>query len=437
MAKHEILIVDDEVGIRELLSEILQDEGYAVVCAENAEAARRYRNQAEPRLVLLDIWMPDTDGVTLLKEWSRNGQLTMPVIMMSGHATIDTAVEATRIGALDFLEKPIGLQKLLTVVKRAFAHQGNKAAAALNLSALGQAPAIRELQEILDRTARQPLPVMLAGEPGVSFETCARYLSAPDTPFVMPNSHEELALAPQELLNKASSGTLFLRDIAHMDAKTLAGLAAILPKLEKNRVRLVLACSRPLGELGTHFDAELMRQITQLIVPIPALRDQAEDIPSLITALLSQMGTNNMSGTRRFSPAALQILAKQSWPGNHDQLASVVKSLAMTSREEEIDIGPVRRLLAQLTPQSSEDTPQPQTLPQPEASSPLFDLDLPLREARDQFERYYLERQIELANGNMSRVAERIGLERTHLYRKLKQLGIQMPRKSKNGAEEQ
>ncbi len=436
MAKHEILIVDDEVGIRELLSEILQDEGYAVACAENAEAARRYRNQAEPRLVLLDIWMPDTDGVTLLKEWSRNGQLTMPVVMMSGHATIDTAVEATRIGALDFLEKPIGLQKLLTVVKRAFTHQGPKAPAALNLASLGNAPAIRELQDVLDRAAKQSLPILLVGEPGVGFETCARYLASPDMPFVMPHSHEELALAPQELINKASNGTLFLRDIAYMDHKALSGIAVILSKLEKNRIRLVLACSKPLGELNTHLDADLLRQITQLIVPIPSLREHADDIPAITAILLNQTATGNQPSARRFSPAALQILTKQNWPGNHDQLFSVVKSLAMTSRDEEIDVSPVRRLLSQLAPLANEDNSATPAI-QVEVPAPLFDLDLPLREARDQFERYYLERQIDLASGNMSRVAERIGLERTHLYRKLKQLGIQMPRKGKNGGEGQ
>src|SRR3989338_9174442 len=118
-----ILVVDDEIGIRELLSEILGDEGHAVLLAENAGQARALRDQEQPDLVLLDIWMPDTDGVTLLKEWSVKGLLTMPVIMMSGHATIDTAVEATRIGALDFLEKPISLQKLLGAVEKALAAQ--------------------------------------------------------------------------------------------------------------------------------------------------------------------------------------------------------------------------------------------------------------------------------------------------------------------------
>ena len=115
----DILIVDDEVGIRELLSEILADEGYRVSLAENATEARAYRARQQPSLVLLDIWMPDTDGVTLLREWGASGQLTMPVVMMSGHGTIETAVEATRIGALDFLEKPIGMQKLLSAVQRA------------------------------------------------------------------------------------------------------------------------------------------------------------------------------------------------------------------------------------------------------------------------------------------------------------------------------
>src|SRR6188508_348953 len=115
----QILVVDDEVGIRELLSEILADEGHQVVLAESAGDARRQRERGRPDLVLLDIWMPDTDGITLLKEWAANGQLTMPVVMMSGHATIETAVEATKVGAFDFLEKPVGLQKLLSTVTRA------------------------------------------------------------------------------------------------------------------------------------------------------------------------------------------------------------------------------------------------------------------------------------------------------------------------------
>lgn len=433
MAKHEILIVDDEVGIRELLSEILQDEGYAVATAENAQSARHYRNQTEPRLVLLDIWMPDTDGVTLLKEWSRNGQLTMPVVMMSGHATIDTAVEATRIGALDFLEKPIGLQKLLAAVKRAFSYQIIATKPPQGLSGLGSGALIRDLQNDLDKVRPQPLPVLLTGEPGVGFEICARYLTEVNAPFIAPLSHEELALAPQDLLQKAAGGTLFLRDIAYMEHKAQAGLRAILPKLEKAKVRLVSASSRPLAQLSSQLDAELLRQATQLIVPVPALRDHPNDIPALAETLLAQTVTNNHLGPRRFSGTALQALERQRWPGNVDQLFNVVKSLALTGRDGEIDVNHVNKLLTQLaTPGMPDELP----LPAPSQTQTNFDLDLPLREARDQFERYYLERQIDLASGNMSRVAERIGLERTHLYRKLKQLGIQMPKKLKNQGDE-
>jgi DNA-binding NtrC family response regulator len=147
----EILIVDDEVGIRELLSEILQDEGYRVATAENAGEARAYRLKQQPALVLLDIWMPDTDGVTLLREWAGSGLLTMPVVMMSGHGTIETAVDATKIGAFDFLEKPIGLSKLLATIARAFKVAATQEPRHVSLTALGAGTAVRETERALDQ----------------------------------------------------------------------------------------------------------------------------------------------------------------------------------------------------------------------------------------------------------------------------------------------
>src|SRR5919206_5355935 len=143
----QILVVDDEVGIRELLSEILADEGHQVALAESAADARRLRERARPDLVLLDIWMPDTDGITLLKEWAASGQLTMPVVMMSGHATIETAVEATRIGALDFLEKPIALQRLLGTVKRALTVPEARTSQHLSIAQLGRSSTIVDLRK--------------------------------------------------------------------------------------------------------------------------------------------------------------------------------------------------------------------------------------------------------------------------------------------------
>ena len=157
MRSSDILIVDDEVGIRDLLSEILQDEGYTVTLAENAEEARQLRYQTRPAMVLLDIWMPDCDGITLLKEWAKNGQLNMPVVMMSGHASIDTAVEATKIGALDFLEKPIALQKLLSAVERALKHGEVQTASGMTLDKLGNSSVIQEMN------GRQTQPPAVVG----------------------------------------------------------------------------------------------------------------------------------------------------------------------------------------------------------------------------------------------------------------------------------
>ncbi|XZG71935.1 sigma-54-dependent transcriptional regulator [Chitinibacteraceae bacterium HSL-7] len=430
MHSQDILIVDDEIGIRELLSEILQDEGYSVALAENAEAARTLRNQASPRLVLLDIWMPDTDGVTLLKEWARNGQLTMPVVMMSGHATIDTAVEATRIGALDFLEKPIGLQKLLAAVKRALSQPAPTAKKSVSLlTRLGSSPVVAQLTQALDSAAQAGQePVLLLGAPGVGFEYCARYLTTPDRPFVAPLANEDFVSAAAELVNKAAGGTLFLRDLAYLDRRAQAAIKAVLPKLERHKVRLVSASTKPLDELAGLIEPELLRVLSQLIIPLPTLAEHREDIPVLAEALLTEIVETNQLGSRRFTSQALQLLARQEWPGNLDELANVVKSLALTQRETSIDLAPVTRILSQFAPPDTE-------LILPPAAEPTgfegVNLDLPLREARDQFEKFYLERQIELAGGNMSRVAERIGLERTHLYRKLKQLGVTMPKKQR------
>src|ERR671926_1497535 len=182
MAANQILVVDDEVGIRELLFEILRDEGYGVRLAENAQTARSARKEMRPDLVLLDIWMPDTDGITLLKEWAGSGLLTMPVVMMSGHGTIDSAVEATRIGAFDFLEKPIALQKLLATVGRALKHGSEQPQANLSLAALGRAPLVTEFKLRLERIANLRTPVLLVAEPGVGIELCARFLHVRNTP---------------------------------------------------------------------------------------------------------------------------------------------------------------------------------------------------------------------------------------------------------------
>src|SRR2546423_11395704 len=197
----QILVVDDEVGIRELLSEILADEGHRVMLAESAGEARQLRERSRPDLVLLDIWMPDTDGITLLKEWAASGQLTMPVVMMSGHGTIETAVEATRIGALDFLEKPIALQRLLATVKRALRNPEAAAAPEPGLVALARSPALTEAKKRLAQLAQSNAPLLLRGERGMRPELFARLLAPPGAPFLA--GAELLTEPPSELLARA------------------------------------------------------------------------------------------------------------------------------------------------------------------------------------------------------------------------------------------
>src|SRR5262245_670798 len=417
----QVLVVDDEIGIRELLSEILRDEGYQVRLAENAAAARAYRTQTRPDLVLLDIWMPDTDGITLLKEWASSGLLTMPVVMMSGHGTIDTAVEATRIGAYDFLEKPIALQKLLATAGRALKHGGEQAQSALSLASLGRAPLVAELKQRLERVMNLRTPLLLTGEPGCGVELAARFLHQRNTPWVAPDNHGALADSPLDLLAQAREGTLFLREVADLSRVEQKGLLLAASKLERYNVRLVSGASRDLAELVAHggFDGRLYGVLAATSIRLPSLREHREDVPEIANLALSRMVEARETPTRHFSTAALNALRNFDWPGNLVQLESVVRTLALTSAGELIPPEEVSRAL-----------PQPAAMP---AAAHDLPFDQPLRNARDAFERVYFEYHIAREGGNISRVAEAVGLERTHLYRKLKQLGIKLVRKSENG----
>lgn len=413
MTNNTILVVDDEIGIRELLSEILRDEGYRVALAENAEQARDWRNQTRPDLVLLDIWMPDTDGITLLKEWASNGLLTMPVVMMSGHGTIDTAVEATRIGAFGYLEKPIPLQKLLGTVERALRGGQGSPPSTLSLAGLGKGSLIAYLKKRLEQVASLKAPLLLTGEPGTGMELCARFLHRPNTPWVEPDTLASLASAPFDLLEQAKDGLLFLREIGELNKLGQKGLLLLLGKLEKYNVRLVCVTSMPLAELTAQgaYDLRLYEILSNLCINVPALRTHREDIPELASQILSRRIEAGEVPLRQFSTAALNALRNYDWPGNLTQLTGVVRSLALTCVVDEISVGDVQQALASsLSTQAASGVP----------------LNIPLREARDLFEKTYFEHLINQENGNMTRVAERAGLDRTHLYRKLKLLGIEL-----------
>ena len=415
-----ILVVDDEVGIRELLSEILTDEGYDVHLAENAQAARAFRAQRRPDLVLLDIWMPDTDGVTLLKEWASGGQLTMPVVMMSGHGTIDTAVEATKFGAADFLEKPVALAKLIDTVNKAIKRGVAlpRRTPGMDLSAMGKSPIILELKKRLTQIASNTAPVMLLGEPGSGFEICAHFLHQPASPWIEIKDRARLLSEPLSFVEALGNGTLYLPEACDLTRLEQKGLSLLLDRIDGSGARLVCASSRSLDAMvaAGEFDNRLYYRLSSLAIQVPPLREHREDVPDIANFMLTQLVETAVCPVRRLTTPALNQLRNFDWPGNLPQLSNVVRTLAVTGLSSEIDASDVNRVLA----------PMKQLVPAVAQGIPL---DIPLREARDAFERMYFEYLIQKEGGSMTRVADRSGLERTHLYRKLKQLNIRHGRR--------
>lgn len=417
MTARQVLVVDDEVGIRELLSEILRDEGYHVKLAENAAQARDSRQQERPDLVLLDIWMPDCDGISLLKEWGNGGLLTMPVVMMSGHGTIDTAVEATRIGAFDFLEKPIALQKLLKTVNAALKHAEQQPRTGMNLLSLGKSAAITDLRSRLEQLDGLKVPLLLIGARGCGAELCARFLHRSDTPWVELSQLEKLADAPLELLELARDGLIYVPEVAELSRTEQKGLLLLLGKADKYGTRVVCATNRALPQLvqAGHFDEALLQVLSSASLKIPALAEHCEDIPDLVKAMATFLAESGEVQYREFDVGALNAMRNADWPGNLAQLKLAVKNLMLTSLGDKITLEEATRVLAQFS------VPPPEA---PAATALPLDLDLSLRDARDAFERIYFEHHLAKAGGNMSKVAEAVELERTHLYRKLKQLNI-------------
>jgi len=443
MASKRILVVDDEIGIRELLRDILQDEGYQVELAENAAAARAVRLHERPDIVLLDIWMPDCDGISLLKEWGNSGLLTMPVVMMSGHGTIDTAVEATRIGAFDFLEKPIALQKLLKTVSAALKHSEQLPKSEMSLANLGKSPIVAALKDRLDKIANSPSPVLLIGPKGCGAELCARFLQNAHTPWLQLTEFNQLVSAPLDILEPIRDGVLYIAEVAELNKTEQKGLLLLITKSDKYNVRVVCSTSENLPKLQAEalFDHNLLQVLSAVSLRVPALDEHKEDIPELAIAIANLQFELADIEYREFDIAALNSLRNADWPGGLAQLDAVVRNLIQTSLGEKITLGDVNRVLHQFDGAVSGHAAQQGnaekiqdnlTAHTSSEASPLdtvgteANLDQPLRDARDDFERLYFAHHMKNVSNNMSKLAEISGLERTHLYRKLKQLGVKI-----------
>lgn len=451
MSEAYILIVDDEPDICTLVKEILEDEGYEVSAAENAEQAREARRARRPDLILLDIWMPDTDGISLLKEWASNSSENTPVIMMSGHGTVETAVEATRLGAYDFLEKPLSTAKLLLTVKNALEtaqlkqeNIGLRRESGTVTEPIGRSPIMQNLREQVKRIAQHDTSVLLLGESGSGKEVHARYLhhssNRRDGPFVrvpiagLANANSAAELFGAEdgeqvhfgSLEQANGGTLFLEDIIDMDLGVQARLLSALTHQSFMRVdgvapvsinvRIIAATSHDPSravEEGT-LREDLYYHLNVVPLEIPPLRSHRDDIPELLNYYIDQFATTEGLPYRRFTVGAQNRLRNYSWPGNIRELKNIVHRLLILGSGANIDQEEIDLSIGEIREKEESGIP------------PEFDL--PLKEAREQFERSYLEHQLRATGGSMSKMAKRVGLERTHLYRKIRALGIEPKR---------
>jgi two-component system nitrogen regulation response regulator NtrX len=451
MSSPHILVVDDEPDIRTLVQEILEDEDYAVAVADNGEAARHALRDRRPDLMLLDIWMPDLDGISLLKEWAEDDGLPCPVIMMSGHGTVETAVEATRLGAYDFLEKPLSMAKLLLTVERALEadklhkeYVGLKRRTAIPYEPVGRSAAVQRLREQVRRIAQHDTWVLITGEAGSGRETFARYLHAQsarkDRPFVdlgvsaiaRNNAARELFGSEENghihygSLEQAAGGTLLLEEVADMDLQVQSQLLGALDTGSFLRVggsepvridvRIIAATQRNLeGEVrGGRFREDLFYHLNVVPLHIPPLREHNEDIPELLSYYVDYFATHEKLPYRRFSVGAQNYMRNYGWPGNIRELKNLVQRVLILGAGDEITQDEVETTLgtAPAVPTQSLEG--------------MVSFDQPLRQAREQFEKAYLEYQLGKHSGNVSKMAKEAGMERTHLYRKLRSLGIEI-----------
>jgi two-component system, NtrC family, nitrogen regulation response regulator NtrX len=432
-----ILVVDDEANIRALIDEILSEEGYDVTTAADAKQARAARKENEYDLILLDIWMPDTDGISLLKEWSENGAAGA-VVMMSGHGTVDTAVEATRLGAVDFIEKPVSLAKLLRTVEKALAARRSKEQRRVTLAQAttpaGKSQPMRALREQIARVAQHDAHTLFTGEAGSGRELFARYLASQSeqsrAPFVIVMGGDLSAEDAQRqllgdgsqpgALERSDDGILFIKELGDVSP---AGQRILLGVLEQAAYRptgqsidkplnvRILCSAFPGFERSESVRRELLSHLSIVVIRVPPLREYSEDVPELLRYQVDVLVDGEGLPFRRFSVAAQNRLRNYPWPGNVRELKNMVKRLLILGGEEEISLAEVEAQLATDAPEGE----------------PLVKQDLlamPLREAREHFERAYLQQQLLLCGGKVGQLAKRVGMERTHLYRKLRSLGV-------------
>jgi two-component system nitrogen regulation response regulator NtrX len=449
----EVLVVDDEADIRDLVSGVLEDEGYAVRTAADSTAALDAIDDRRPSMVLLDVWLQGSrlDGLQLLQEIKRR-DASLPVLVISGHGNLDTAVAAVREGAIDFIEKPFEAERLVYLVDRATETDQLRRENATLRKQFGQdeqlngsSVAINTVRATLKRVAPTGSRVLITGPGGVGKEIAARMIHQwsprAKAPFIVLSAammspdrvEEELfgseadGVARPGLLEQAHGGTIFLDEIADMPLTTQGKILRVLTDQSYHRVggqrpvkvdvRVLSATSRILSEeiAAGRFREDLYYRLNVVPVKLPALRERREDIPELVSHFLARFAAERRIPTPSLSDEAMAALQAHEWPGNVRQLRNIIERTIILAPGDRVGCIEVDLLPSEvLDSQGSTGV----------TSATMTIMGSPLREARESFEREYLKIQIRRFSGNISRTASFIGMERSALHRKLKALGI-------------
>lgn len=435
----KLLIIDDEKDIRELMQEIFVEEGYKVETAANGEQARKQWHQFMPDVIFLDVWMPDIDGISLLKEIQQEDSMqNTKVVMMSGHGTIETAIEATKLGAYDFLEKPLSLAKLTVTAQRAMENsrlnQENrqlKQNFPEQFMPVGKSKAIIQLRETIDRLSKFTMPIFVEGESGAGKHYLAQALHK-----TSPRKLATLVEMSAEKLNQLTSGETTLKKtleqmkqadlgtlvVSQLEQLSPAGQKLLFDLIENHKIefnnhtinldiRLIALSKHPLEKIVSDqsFHKELYERLKVIPIQVPSLRQHTEDIPELIDFFINHFVTHEGLEYRHFSVPAQNALRQYSWPGNLKELKNLIQRILILG-ESEVNDDEVKSYLQESRQDSD--------------IGLNVDTRLNLKAAKEQFEAAYLSQLLRETSGNVSETAKRSGVDRTNLYRKLKVLGI-------------
>jgi two-component system, NtrC family, nitrogen regulation response regulator NtrX len=451
-----ILIIDDEISIQESLSGILEDEGFSAVCASSAETGIDLIDEEKIDLVLLDIWLGDNmDGMTALEKIKQNFA-NIPVIMISGHGNIETAVQATRKGAFDFIEKPLSYDKIVLAITNglrfARLEQENRLlreSSSRKRTLTGKSEVIMSLKKQIEMVAPTDAWVLIRGDHGTGKELVAQTIHSLSLSNAQPMIEVNCAAIPEELIeselfghekgsftgahiskqgkfDQADGGILFLDEIGDMSLKTQAKILRILQEQKFERVgghktisvnvRVLAATNKNLEEEieNGNFRADLFWRLNVVPIHVPSLKERLEDIPLLVEDLMDAMKAKGLK-KKSFSDSAFQELMSHSWPGNVRELRNFVERLVIMCPEEAISDQQVRMFLTQ--PASVKPSIVNSSVLNPYQANDF-------KEAKKRFEQEYLQQKLTENEGNISKTAEHIGLERSHLHKKLKSLNI-------------